>query len=67
MKTHGNEEAFAMAKATPDGVFKVFIASEGLAPERSHLPISGESLRQLVEVLEGLAKTIREMAQGMVH
>lgn len=60
MKTPPTASSFAVAKATPDGVFKVFIASEGLAPERSHLPIRRESIQQLVDVLEGLVTTIRK-------
>jgi len=51
-----------MTKRTADGVFTVYIASDGLAPEHANRFIAGESLEQLVALLEGLAQTIRRMA-----
>lgn len=56
----------ALSKTTPDGLFKVLIVSDGWSPEHEHEEVPGESLQQLVEVLEGLARTIRGIA-GPVH
>lgn len=53
------EPLFAMSKSTPDGVFKVSIISDGFAPEHEDKEIPGESLRQLVQLLEGLAQTVQ--------
>lgn len=50
---------FSMTKTTPDGVFKVYVASEGFAPENEDEEIAGDSILQLVQMLEQLAQHIR--------
>jgi hypothetical protein len=51
----------ALEKTTPDGNFTVRLTSDGFSPERDHEEIPGESLYQLVLVLEELAAGIRLM------